>query len=191
MARSHLIWIGTALLLALSWGHGSVRTAAAQGEDVSKVSADDLASGKVTVVGRLGIPLRTMITVRGTWRSLPPLRHGNARKPADHSFYVSHVNGNALAKPVEFVRGLVRGTTADGTELTELKPADGEQWELRVYETGGFRGQPAEYWKERGDGIPQYPHWGQGAFVTELDGILKNSVAPSQKSKKREGEKAR
>jgi hypothetical protein len=144
-------------------------------ERVIKVTAADLGAGRVIVIGRLGIPLRTMASVRGKWKP------SDSDKDPGLRFFVSHVNHKALTEPVEFHRALVEVLKVDGQNREEMKPSAGEEWELRAFETGGFRGQPGEYWEELGGGTPQYPIWFKDQFVTTLDGILQSPGKPPQK----------
>src|SRR5260370_29323809 len=97
MPRAYLVCVGIVLLSAVAWGFV---IEGAEHEGIVKISADDLASGKVVVIGRLGAPLKTMITVRGTWQHPP--RAAQPVKDFGLRFHVTHVNGSALTEPVDF-----------------------------------------------------------------------------------------
>lgn len=141
-------------------------------EDVVTVSADDLDSGKVVVIGRLGSPLETMLTIRGTWRQ------SRMAKDSGLVFHVTHVNGKALDEPVLFHRTLMHVTypfvsDQDGSREDGPTPSAGEQWEIRAYETGRFSGNPGAYQKELTGFayIQAVPAWWRH-FQTDLHGIM-------------------
>ncbi len=71
-------------------------TSSAAEEPTTLVSVEDIGK-KVALIGRLGQPLGTTMEVKGTWR-MPDIRV----KDYSPRFTVSHVNGKALKKPVEF-----------------------------------------------------------------------------------------
>jgi len=113
---------------------------------VTDISAD------VTLIGRLGKPLGTMLNVTGTW-GFPDQSNGPTK---DYSlrFSVTHVDGSRLSRPVILRVGAVHVTDHNGTDLIpdrdEHAMLDGNRWTLRVYETGRFTDVPAEYWEVRG-----------------------------------------
>lgn len=144
-------------------------------EDVVAVSVDGLDSGKVVVIGRLGSPLETMLTIRGTWKQ------SRMAKDSGPVFHVTHVNGKAFDEPVIFHRTLVRVRFSFAFDKNDSRndgptPSAGQSWEIRAYETGGFSGNPAEYQKEL-SGLPYRqavtPWWRH--FQTDLRGIMQKS----------------
>lgn len=153
--------------LAVELGEAQKRIAELEDhEKVVPVSADDLDSGTMVVIGRLGRPLNTMLTIRGVWDW--------SRMPKDSGlvFRVTHVNGEALDEPVIFHQTLVhvrhRGDKLENDPVSSIA----QSWEIRAYETGGFSGNPAEYQMEL-SGLPYVeaePAWSRN-FQTELHGI--------------------
>lgn len=178
MSRTCLSGLAILLLATVGASRGTVESARAEPQEIVKVSADDLASGKAIVIGRLGIPLKTMMTVRGIWMYKPPGEF--PRKPTRYPpFHVTHVNGKKLEKPVEFYGDLVHVTYPlpwddSDKESKEPTPSDGDIWELRVYETGKFRLRPPEFATELGeppDSLYSLPEW-ESPFLVELHGIM-------------------
>jgi hypothetical protein len=156
----------------------------AEPDQTVSVTAADLASGKVVVIGRLGVPLKTMMTVRGSWRSPNQGTLGQATKPTNIKFDVTHVNGKKLETPVQFDRVLVHvqnplNENDTDTDRKELAPVKDETWEIRAYETGAFRGRPAEFAKELGvppDNSRSEPDWGS-PFLVEIHGVIQRPTA--------------
>jgi hypothetical protein len=147
------------------------------------VTAADLSSGTVAVTGNLGIPLKTMATVRGTWRySEGPTKE---RGPW---FLVTNVNGKALNQLVEFHRGSVHveypsPNGESGASKKVPTPSDEDTWELRAYEIGAFHAPPVAYYEETGRGdkkLVQRAVWDRN-FLTELHGIMPRPDPPAEK----------
>lgn len=125
--------------------------------------------GDVQLIGRLGEPLGTMLTVVGTW-SFPDQSAGPTK---DYSlrFSISHVGGNRLPHPVVVPVHSVHVTERNGTnaipDARNHVTLDGQRWTLRAYETGRFTVVPDEYWKHTG-----YPAMvPEPAFASEIVGI--------------------
>jgi len=141
-------------------------------EGVVAVSSDDLESGKVVVIGRLGSPLKTLLTIRGTWQ------RNRMSKDYGPSFHVTHVNGKALDKPVIFYQVLVhvsypRPWDEHDESKNRPEPCAGQSWEIRAYETGGFVDSPGEYKEELGKLLPYLEEatvWRN--FKVELHGVM-------------------
>ncbi len=131
-----------------------------------KVKVDDIGTA-VSLTGRLGEPLGSMLTVSGTW-GYPSLRV----KDYSVRFSVTSVNGKQLARPVMFPVHAVH-VSKDGVSAVpphaRHKELDGVTWSLRAYETGRFTTVPAEYWRERGAPAMIY----QPAFASELVGFVR------------------
>ena len=142
------------------------------------ISTDDLASGKVLVVGRLGIPLQRMAAFRGIWRY--PDQSDGPTKRYSLSLQITHVDGKLLPESIEFDRASVDITfplpwVAGDKGSKQPTPAEGDVWEIRGFETGGFRGSPAEFEKELRSGARARPRqigaW-ERSFQTQLRGIV-------------------
>jgi hypothetical protein len=143
-------------------------TAGAERAHVTKISTVDLEKEDVVVIGRLGIPLTTMATLRGTWH------HPDERIAVRDDrlwFHVTHVDGEKLERPVEFHRALVHFANLSGGSDDE-EPSDGDSWEVRAYESGGFRTIPSGYYREISLPVPPTAVW-QKRFVTAIDGVVK------------------
>jgi hypothetical protein len=89
------------------------------------------------VMGRLGRPLGTMLTVSGV--AVP----NTSRRKADASealfLKITAVDGQPLAKPVEF-------PFRKAHEIVDVpEPVIGKEFSYRGYETGGFEGVPLNY----------------------------------------------
>jgi hypothetical protein len=192
MSRKYLCWAVAVILSAVAWFYSGLGTAGAEPEAVAKVTADDLASGKVVVVGRLGIPLKTMMTIRGVWKYPPRGKHPT--KTFELSFHVTHVNDHALDEPITFYRAVVHVTyplprEGGDKKNAEPTPSEGDVWEIRAYETGGFRWRPAEFAKELGAPPDESSAWAEweSPFLVELHGIMQRPGAASKTSERGKG----
>ncbi|MGQ0634981.1 MAG: hypothetical protein ACT4QC_10245 [Planctomycetaceae bacterium] len=154
---------------------------------VVTVSADDLGSGKVVVIGRLGQPLHMMMSIRGTWES-PSRKSGLPTKDGRLEFLVAEVNGKALDQPVAFHEEVVEVVyrKSDGKAYREKPtPKDRVTWELRAFESGDFRIIPGAYWDDlwgetAGEVVraPAAPVYHRDRFVRRLVGVLVKSEPP-------------
>lgn len=169
MSRSPFLIARLALLvLAAEGGVPRVLDAKPRARPV-QVSADNLISGKAVVIGRLGIPLKTMATIRGVWKD------PHVDKEAHLRFYVTQVDGNALKDPVEFKRTQVE---VDSPPVDDERAEDpgvpapkaGHLWEFRGFETGAFHRRPEEFGERLGATLQQEPE--HGRFVTRLEGVI-------------------
>jgi len=169
--------IGLGLLVAAAcW---CLRVSSPDGKEaaqVTKVSVTDIGK-KVIIIGRLGEPLREIMSVQGRW-AYPDQSQGSTK---DYSllFHVTHVKGRQLDQPVVFATVHAVTERRGAPQPQEVKPREGETWELRAYETGGYCGEPDDYWKEYGGRPVQYSEWGWG-FVTTLEGVLKAAQLPGK-----------
>lgn len=150
-------------------------------EDKTTVAAEDLATGKVVVIGRLGLPLRTMMTVRGTWRHLD--RSKGEPKEDALRLHVTHVDGKPLGAPVEFGIDEVRVRTRAefGGSERSASAVDKAELELRAYEIGQFHGAPGAYWRELGSPLTPAASVYSRPFMTELHGLAPPSNSPPAK----------
>ncbi len=134
-----LAGLAAACLLVLL---ASISTGCGQKEQLRVVRWSDIPE-RVKVVGRLGLPLGELATVRGIWTAPLP------QKAALPVFMVNQVNGRPLDPPAEFDDvGPVNPTAGESAEFT--KRVVGDEWELRGAETGGFVGFSKEVWAETG-----------------------------------------
>lgn len=137
-------------------------------EAAAKVSVEDIGT-KVILVGRLGEPIGTMMDVKGTWVIPKEIVKDNSPR-----FQISHVNGKEIQKAVEFHINQMTTETKDNKsalpKFDEWEKLDGVTWTLRAYETGSIHITPAEYWKERGKGVPARPR--MQPFTSQLVGLI-------------------
>lgn len=113
-----------------------------------KISVEEL--GKTAdIVGRLGKPLGTWMTIAGNW-ALPK----QVVKDRSLRFTVTHVNSAKLEKPIEFHVDLVHAVDRRGKsvmpEFKDRNKFDGRTWTLNAYETGEFHVTPPEYYEAIG-----------------------------------------
>lgn len=130
------------------------------------IRADEIGRS-VSVLGKLGSPLRSVVSVSGIWVELT---EGPAKPGSSLWFRVVEVGGKRLDKPIEF-RGLdLEVLDKDGKAM---EPAKGEQWELRAYETWPDYGHPSDFVEELGH-LPGAP---APRGPTRLVGVLKQRTA--------------
>jgi hypothetical protein len=166
--------LACAVLVLLSAGTTQLLLSADK-ERKPKVTVPVEAIGSdVTLIGRLGEPLATMMEVKGTWNR----PDGNVKDNSPR-FTVTHVNGKQLDAPVVFHIGQVSAKTPDRAEavpeVRDWDKLDGSAWRMRAYETGALYFEPKEY-QEAFDKPPlpvSVPNWMRG-FSSRLVGVVKN-----------------
>lgn len=84
----------------------------------------------LSIVGRLGHPIGSLVTIRGIW---------HVPGPKGPDFEVTHINGARLTEPVFFS---YLSNNVESPELRDYRPLDGEVWERRAFESGEFFGVP-------------------------------------------------
>ena len=113
---------------------------------------DDVAEGRVTLIGRLGVPVGTVVEVEGVWQK----PSGKQVKFQDYSLTITAVNGNDVENDIAFEGELdisrVMGSNKDYKELKKLK-------KFRAFESFAYEGIPDEAWDERGSPVA-YPRVG-------------------------------
>tara|TARA_R110002111_G_scaffold221574_1_gene283811 strand:+ start:1149 stop:1640 length:492 start_codon:yes stop_codon:yes gene_type:complete len=138
---------------------------------VQRVSVEDV-HRSVVLIGRLGHPLGTMVTVEGTW-GYPDQTKGPTK---DYSlqFTIHTVNEKRLARTLTLKTGAVHVIDQHGADLVpphkRHAELDGVSWSLRAYETGRHTVEPDEYWRYRGP-IAMIP---QPAFASSIVGFIAN-----------------
>ena len=130
------------------------------------IRADEIGRS-VRLLGKLGSPIREVMSVSGIWVKLT---EGPSKPGSSLWFRVAEVNGKRLNKPMEF-RALDVEVLGKGGKTIE--PVNGEQWELRAYETWPGYGHPSDFLEEMGHPTgapaPRGP--------TRLIGLLKQRTA--------------
>lgn len=136
-----------------------------------QISVDDL--GKTAeLVGRLGKPLGTWVTIKGKW-ALPDGRV----KDYSLRFAVTYVNDVKLKQPVEFNVAQVSVANSRGESVIPERKnqiqLDGQTWTLKAYETGELHFSPPEYYEAIGlvPGSMQEAYWTR-PFISEIHGVL-------------------
>jgi hypothetical protein len=89
------------------------------------------------VVGLLGLPLGTIVTVSGV--AVPNTSLRKADEGEALFLKVVAVDGQPLAKPIEFPFRKAHDT------VVASEPVIGKEFSYRGYETGGFEGVPLNY----------------------------------------------
>ncbi len=176
-----LKWVGLILVLWGSlWMGPEVACEEKRPEDgVVFVKSEDIAAGRAVILGRTGVALNQLVTIRGV------VVEGDRSKPSGASFRVTHVAGRAVKKPFEFsyydVAFAQVGQQADRflPDVVEEKGFTGarvgEVWELRGFEKSSiFSRFPAEMYEESGQLMPQHPPGGD--FVTTFEYCKKARV---------------
>jgi len=110
----------------------------------------------VAIIGKLGQPLWKVVTIEGKW--MPPRLDKPALPP---TFAVTKVNGRDLNSAVEF--DVVEPVSSPNEHFA--KSVEGEVWELRGVETGGFEGFSNEVDEELGLPLASHPPRG---FLTRF-----------------------
>jgi hypothetical protein len=168
----------------VGWLQSGFPARGAEPRDVVKITADDLASGKVVVIGKLGVPLRQMMSIRGTWRN-PPVGE-TATQVSELLFHVTHIDGKALGEPIDFGQKNVDVTyplpwDGDDEKARGPTPLNGAAWEIRGYESFVSPDHPPRFDKERN--VP-FGQTGPRArpFDTELHAIIPRAKKAAKKS---------
>jgi hypothetical protein len=140
------------------------------------VNASELGH-KVSVIGKLGLPIGTAVTLRGKWH----LTKSEIDKWQSGYYEVTEMNGKQIDSHVIFT-GLCKEVDND-----DFTPWDGDLWEIRGYESGGIFGIPdkalveigALSWPSEKHGYKSYFCYYKASRVTKLNakqGISPNSV---------------
>ncbi|HUP77371.1 MAG TPA: hypothetical protein VM260_02340, partial [Pirellula sp.] len=136
----------------------------------SQVHVNDIGT-EIELVGRLGRPLGTMVTIAGTWAY--PDQSKGPTKVYDLQFTIASVDGTPLATPLTLDVWSMDVLNVDKKSAipkhAQHSTIDGESWTIRGYETGRFSKTPAEYWHFR---VPIAMR-ATPAFETSIVGFLK------------------
>ena len=158
--------LATAGLLLSIASDRTCRLAGDEPKASTTIRADEVGR-RVRVLGKLGSPLRSVVSVSGVWVELT---EGPEKPGSSLWFRVVEVNGKRLDKPVEFRALDVEVLAKDGKTIA---PRKGERWELRAYETWPDYGHPSDFSDELGH-PPAAP---APRGPTRLIGILKQRTA--------------
>jgi hypothetical protein len=108
------------------------------------ISAEDLCNGKCVIIGRLGKPYGEIVKMRGVW-------DGTDGSKAEYPlFRVTHVDGKKVADnhPIVINQMFVErlrdrpDLRQDKTNATGGRPRQGDVYEGRAYESGGYIREP-------------------------------------------------
>jgi hypothetical protein len=99
------------------------------------VPFDKLESGEVSIIGKLGQEMGTVVEIDGTWSKRDVSRE-SVKEDIRIELFVKSVDGKKLSKPVQYdLRDIIR---ADGKHLEEKDRTA----HLKVFERCAFRGIP-------------------------------------------------
>lgn len=140
----------------------SVGMPAEQKSEVRMVKCSDIPEN-VQILGMLGHSLGEIVTVKGTWKTFE-------EKPAPPCFVVESVNGS----PIDPARNFEKIEPISGKAGDVDKRNDGEKWELRGVETGGFSGFSDKVIKEIGQDGMDLPSRG---FLTHFCYVKARRIA--------------
>lgn len=107
-----------------------------------KIPLSDLKSGRVKIIGRLGVPIGDVAVVSGTWRLAK--ESGPTKVAQKPHFVVEFVNGKMLSTPETF-------SPFDVAILPNAKgevKKDGLNQSLVVFESVCFEGIPDSAWQD-------------------------------------------
>lgn len=147
------------------------------GKEKLRINVDDIGK-KVVLIGRLGEPLGTWVTLKGTWE-LPKLE---LVKDYSLRFMVTRINDRELSTPIEFNIAQIEARFKNGKDALPAhehqKTLDGVTWTLRAYETGYLLVAPMPEVVNPGGRIPpapQVPYYSR-PFTSSLHATVQ--VAP-------------
>ncbi|SFH59878.1 hypothetical protein [Planctomicrobium piriforme] len=129
-------------------------------EEIVTVRAEDIGTS-VQIIGRLGKPLETMMTIEGRWRYPTEVT-----KDGLPYFEVTHIDNQRLQKPLSFVHGSVVQVEWDTAK--KRKPADMEIWKFRAFESARFPYGTSTHWADF-YGVPvSSANEGDSPFASQL-----------------------
>ena len=138
----------------------SRRSQEADNEQAVQVPASDVGH-RIVIVGRLGFPLGTLVTIQGRWERFEPAKEVSRISPL-LTFVAKEVNGRELTQSVrfesDFVSPLLGGAFKDPPRNV------GDIWEVRALEAGRFIGVPDEARRELVSGPQTEPPRAQPGF---------------------------
>lgn len=159
--------IGTLMLLVVIAGLGFALVAERTRsrmlrEQRKRVWHSEIGHG-VEIIGSLGKPLGEMMTVQGRWVDPPwveeAVKNGDQFLDDPADFVVDRVDGIALDRPITLSRyALEYFARRLNSEPDPLDHTQTVTWELRGFETGGYRALPelavSEYYRAGTHPIP-------------------------------------
>ncbi len=144
--KAHLV-VWALVTIVSSSGCGRCLGDELKDQKMVSVKAEDI-SKTVQIIGRLGQPLGSLVTIRGAWVS-----PGNRAKDRSLQFHVSHVNGKELAEKVKLAPGQISAIFSRGDRCRGRGPKPGEPWDWK-YDFAGHTPPPerteGEVWEMLG-----------------------------------------
>lgn len=183
MRKMALILAAAITILMVTRGDGDHQSVQAQSKARETfVSIDDIGRS-VKIIGRLGIPLEELATVRGTWKPNPQYTH--SKGVSEVIYEVTHVNGAALRQTVSWESDYVSTIFEGGDVKVSREPWT--TWEVQVCETARLAGIMRHADLFYGS-VPQVRLPPAGHLVSELKVAVpgKPTVPPSPVSAKGE-----
>jgi hypothetical protein len=116
-----------------------------------KINAKDLCDGKYVIIGLLGKPYGEISIIRGVWSGVIENTLEGYR-----TFQITHIDGKPIDSehPMIISESFVERLGKD----KETSPKQGETYEGRVYEGGGYRyGRPAEALRILKEPVTDFP----------------------------------
>jgi hypothetical protein len=104
---------------------------------------------RVQVVGRMGRPLGSVITIQGTWRAAKGTPE-HPVKPREPRLEVTEVDGRRLNEPVIISQEALKAFAGN----IDMTHGEAEVWQLRGIETCCMRGLPQRFYEEAGVALP-------------------------------------
>lgn len=165
MCRTHRIILLAGLAVVMCAMSSPLVLSEPQKTEQLRVSVDDIGK-RLLLIGPLGEPLGTLMTIKGTWNYPDSLvKDGSLR------FRVTHVNAKKLESEVELNIAQVKATDRNGNlaipKNERSRSLVGVSWTVRGYESGRFNGKPEGFWKETDSGPAASPYWFD-IFTSEL-----------------------
>jgi hypothetical protein len=174
--RFHNAWV-LSVVVVFVW---AIFRALASGEtqEPKSVNAADIGV-KVQIIGKLGTPIGTLMSIRGQWR-MPSFGASPPPKPPELQFHVTHLDGKPLSKETIYFASAVRAINLKDQRNHE---ADGVVWEMRAFEGGQFVNLAERHWQEFYKAPVSALDYGQGPFACFLTGNVTNETQPPVRSK--------
>jgi hypothetical protein len=70
--------------------------------EAQKITITDINSGKVVIVGKLGVPIGELVTISGAWKQPISSAKGPTKAGPRPTFEISEINGHQPLEPIVF-----------------------------------------------------------------------------------------
>ena len=99
-----------------------------------KIDFQDVQDGRVVIIGKLGVPIGTVVKVKGTWVD-PEISDKVTKQSPERRFLVQSINGEAMHEGVSFAE-------RDIVTIPKWDVRSTENRELMVFESCQYQGLP-------------------------------------------------